>query len=1157
MVYWRPGRVLSQCASLLVAGLALLGTHAAWGDEVLALNQQGQPPYTETWSDMLQRDSRWRADVAAGRAPAPPPVRRIHEQKAVRHPDLTPPCPPTPVELLSDLSIGSVQAPAGSQSPQGLAYGFLGLNLEETTALGLGWIPPDTSGAIGPNHFVQIVNGAVAIYDRAGVRLSAVTDASFFALTSGGVNYPRNGSFDPRILYDRQCGRWFLCELEFGNQYYDWGWQYESNNIMLAISRTSDPTGVWDKYRLPVGIAQSGTTHYFNDFETMGLDTNGLYFAFRVFPSVGDTSYRLAVTRRASLIAAQPYLGTMWILSGQTDMFATPMPAHNHDVVASTGAEWVVGGSPTSRGPVLLRTISWSTSGLPQFGAIQTVSSYAYGAPVNAPAMGSTTDICTNDDRLQGAVIRDSRLWTSRTVTLGISTYDRTGVQVMAIDVGGASPAVAVNATKWDSTSTTNPISYYYPSVVPTGQGHAVLGYSVSGGSRYVTAVSTGRLAGYSSSALGTSVILQDGLNSYTALDSIGRNRWGDYSFSSLDPNDDMSVWTIQEYAHSTANKWGTCIAKLLAPAPVITAASGTGIRGRTKQALDVTGVQFFDPGAGFASRLSARLDGGARNATDVAGVTYNGPTSVSLAVDIHTEASLGTRSLVLINPDGQLATRTDAYTVVATTAMEVGNVSGQRGQTVSLTATVNDTTIGLPVKGLTVEFGLDGQSLGSAVTDATGRARVTYLMPEDPPATSRLVAAFAGTDVYVSSRTQATLSLIRNTTSAYIAAPGTTASGAYLRLYTYLKRTVDSKVLPFRPVSFVVNGLSAGSAVTDSNGYAEILYLLPAATPAGTVPIKVAFAGDTNNAGCTGSGTATISTGSQVSIYSNSPTGGRGSRLALYAYLWRTSDHAMIADRTIIFSVDGLVVGSARTDGNGYARLTWQVPSAMPAGAHDMQAKFMGDAWWRAISRTTTVTTTDRFGVSISHPSRSGVAGLPVRLYAYLWQSLDGAMLASRTLTFRVDGAEVGSSTTNASGYAELLYTIPAGTAAGKHTTRASFAGDATFDAGSADTTLTVAAKDTLSWFVANATGARGTAVTLYAYVKSGTTGGPVEGKSIAFAVDGVAVGQSVTNGAGYAAWRYTVPPGAASGSHPVLASFAGDATTNPGSKGAVLSVP
>ena len=45
-------------------------------------------------------------------------------------------------------------------------------------------------------------------------------------------------------------------------------------------------------------------------------------------------------------------------------------------------------------------------------------------------------------------------------------------------------------------------------------------------------------------------------------IDGFGRNRWGDYSLTSLDPTDDRSMWTVQSYAQGN-NIWGTWIGKL------------------------------------------------------------------------------------------------------------------------------------------------------------------------------------------------------------------------------------------------------------------------------------------------------------------------------------------------------------------------------------------------------------------------------------------------------------------------------------------------------------------------------------------------------------------------------------------------------------------
>jgi hypothetical protein len=52
----------------------------------------------------------------------------------------------------------------------------------------------------------------------------------------------------------------------------------------------------------------------------------------------------------------------------------------------------------------------------------------------------------------------------------------------------------------------------------------------------------------------------QGGTNTYVRLDTIGRNRWGDYSATTLDPANPATFWTTQEWA-SGPNQWSTEIA--------------------------------------------------------------------------------------------------------------------------------------------------------------------------------------------------------------------------------------------------------------------------------------------------------------------------------------------------------------------------------------------------------------------------------------------------------------------------------------------------------------------------------------------------------------------------------------------------------------------
>ncbi len=69
-----------------------------------------------------------------------------------------------------------------------------------------GWRPPDTHGAVGPDHFVEITNSHYDVYRKSdGARVKSVSLASFFGYTTRPL-------FDPRCVYDSAEGRWIVNE---------------------------------------------------------------------------------------------------------------------------------------------------------------------------------------------------------------------------------------------------------------------------------------------------------------------------------------------------------------------------------------------------------------------------------------------------------------------------------------------------------------------------------------------------------------------------------------------------------------------------------------------------------------------------------------------------------------------------------------------------------------------------------------------------------------------------------------------------------------------------------------------------------------------------------------------------------------------------------
>ena len=88
--------------------------------------------------------------------------------------------------------------------------------------------PPDTDGAVGPDHYLETVNRNFAVYDKA-------TGAEMVNILLGSFLPGSNG--DPRTLYDQHSGRWIVIVCDFS----------ATASIYLAVSLTSDPTGDWFK----------------------------------------------------------------------------------------------------------------------------------------------------------------------------------------------------------------------------------------------------------------------------------------------------------------------------------------------------------------------------------------------------------------------------------------------------------------------------------------------------------------------------------------------------------------------------------------------------------------------------------------------------------------------------------------------------------------------------------------------------------------------------------------------------------------------------------------------------------------------------------------------------------------------------------------------
>ena len=206
---------------------------------------------------------------------------------------------------------------------------------------------------------------------------------------------------------------------------------------------------------------------------------------------------------------------------------------------STTGPTWSF--VPDAAGPV------------PGSGQFSTTESYDPWYQINASQSGTTTRVQTNDSRILNAVFRNGRLWFTHSGGRPNdgsdgSTMDRTVVswyEVNPLLLNTTGTPVLQSGTLDGGAD----VHYFFPSIAVNMNDDAALGFSHSHSGIYVTAAVTGRQGTDPPGAMDPITTIKAGEDSYVKDFGSGRVRWGDYSATVVDPADDTTFWTIQEYA--------------------------------------------------------------------------------------------------------------------------------------------------------------------------------------------------------------------------------------------------------------------------------------------------------------------------------------------------------------------------------------------------------------------------------------------------------------------------------------------------------------------------------------------------------------------------------------------------------------------------------
>jgi hypothetical protein len=602
----------------------------------------GEPGINESVAVIMGRP-------AEGPAPESPKQKEKREHQHRKHLGQDPDAPATPQWPLN----AGGPSPA---APQSIGSNFVGARLSDS-----GFIPPDSMGAIGPSQILICVNGRIRTFTRGGVTdgaLNTTTDAFFQSVRNN------SGTSDPRVYYDRLSQRWYIVMINVSTP----------NRVVIAVSSgatiSSQASFTFFQFQHDlVGATPNSDTGGFADQPTLGVDANALYIGVNVFNSAGTSELGATafVVRKSALLAGSLVVTPFRrIASPSAEGPDSPKGVDNDDPNATEG--YFIGVSSLFFGRLDVRRIS-NPGGTPSISANLLVTVPSTTFPINVPAKGSTPlPLDGSDDRLVSAQLKHGSLWASHQIQVNASgvastSGGRDGARIYELTNLTTTPTLNQSSTLFD-TSASNPLFYVYPAVAASGQGHVAVGSSYAGVNAYAGVAQSGRLAG---DALGTlqapTLLPSSTAYNVETSSSRGAQRWGDYSFISVDPQDDMTMWSVQELCDAT-NSWGVQVIKLLAPPPATPsgASPAAANQGATLN-VAVTGTStggsgFYDPGAAFAGRLAATIDGGGVTVNSVA---YVDPTHFTLNVTIAAGAAAGARTITVTNPDGQLSTSTGA----------------------------------------------------------------------------------------------------------------------------------------------------------------------------------------------------------------------------------------------------------------------------------------------------------------------------------------------------------------------------------------------------------------------------------------------------------------------------------------------------------------
>jgi len=441
--------------------------------------------------------------------------------------------------------------------------------------------PPDPIGAVGPNHYVQMVNLTFGVYDKTGNVLVPATAVGSLWDGFSVADCSRDAG-DAVVLYDRYSDRWILSQFttaETDGSYYN----------CVAVSQTSDPTGAYYRYAFT-------TAQNFPDYPKYGI-WNGTYvITTREFGDTGGYGIGVYALEKKKMLAGKPNARVVSFfldgddpnvlpLIGDGLLAAYPDGKAQPDKLAPipiVGTQDDGGGYGATFDALNIFELSIDWKNVKNASLDLKAQLHVASFDSIFPCMPDARDclpqpgITNASEYLDILSYRQRATW--RLAYRKFGNYE-TMVTNQSVE---ATPGQA--GVRWyeirrkNGTYSLFQQGTYAPndgvhrwmgSVAMDHSGNIALGYSVVNGDNVYPGIRyTGRLKG---DPKGQMTLAESKVIKGTGVQTNTNSRWGDYTSLNLDPVDDCTFWYVNEYYTQEGQQlsnvsWQTRIASFQMP---------------------------------------------------------------------------------------------------------------------------------------------------------------------------------------------------------------------------------------------------------------------------------------------------------------------------------------------------------------------------------------------------------------------------------------------------------------------------------------------------------------------------------------------------------------------------------------------------------------